>query len=146
MNIEIREGTIDDVIIVDRQIPEFDARNNKAKIIQRLNGLESLILIAFDNHEPVAYKMGYQLSSVEFYSQLGGVIPRYRKIGITTQLRCTQESWVKALGYHKVSVKSMNRYPAMLQLLISSGYHISGYEDEGSTQNSKIKFEKSITK
>ncbi|MEJ6061713.1 hypothetical protein [Aliivibrio salmonicida] len=68
MNIEIREGTIDDVIIVDRQIPEFDARNNKAKIIQRLNGLESLILIAFDHHEPVAYKMGYQLSSVEFYS------------------------------------------------------------------------------
>ncbi|MDD9177605.1 MULTISPECIES: hypothetical protein [Aliivibrio] len=38
----------------------------------------------------------------------------------------------------------MNRYPAMLHLLISSGYHISGYEEEGSTDKSKIKFIKYI--
>ncbi|MGF1906951.1 hypothetical protein [Aliivibrio salmonicida] len=94
----------------------------------------------------IKWDINCRVSSVEFYSWLGGVIPHYRKVGIATQLRCTQESWAKARGYHKVSVKSMNRYPAMLQLLISSGYHISGYEDEGSTQNSKIKFEKSITK
>ncbi|GLR74536.1 GNAT family N-acetyltransferase [Aliivibrio sifiae] len=144
MKVEIRQGTIDDVIYVDHQIPEFDARNTKEKLSSKLNGLEHLILIAFENEQPVAYKLGYQRSVTEFYSWLGGVIPNTRKKGIATQLRLTQEQWAKEKGYQSISVKSMNRYPAMLQLLISSGYAISGYEDTGSVESSKIKFQKSM--
>ena len=144
MNIHIRQGTIEDVVRVDGQIPEFDNRNTKEKVALRLDGLTHLILIAFENDLPVAYKMGYQLSATEFYSWLGGVIPRARKKGIATQLRLLQEQWVKEKGYQSISVKSMNRYPAMLQLLISSGYHISGYEDEGTPDSSKIKFQKNM--
>ncbi|PQJ89277.1 GNAT family N-acetyltransferase [Aliivibrio sifiae] len=145
MKMEIRQGTIKDVVCVDCQIPEFDNRNTKEKLALRLNGLDHLILIAFENGLPVAYKMGYQLSGTEFYSWLGGVIPNARKKGIATQLRVIQEEWVKEKGYQTIYVKSMNRYPAMLQLLISSGYHISGYEDEGNSENSKIKFQKNMS-
>jgi hypothetical protein len=38
----------------------------------------------------------------------------------------------------------MNQYQAMLQLLISSGYQISGYEDNGCTATSKINFIKQL--
>lgn len=140
MKIEIRQGTIEDVIEVDTQIPEFDGRNTKEKLELRLSDIPHLILIATHNDQPVAYKMGYELSHFEFYSWLGGVIPTARKNGIATQLRLVQERWVREHGYQTISVKSMNRYPAMLQLLISSGYHVSGYEDQGSTDNSKIRF------
>lgn len=68
MNIHIRQGTIEDVVRVDGQIPEFDNRNTKEKVALRLDGLAHLILIAFENDLPVAYKMGYQLSATEFYS------------------------------------------------------------------------------
>lgn len=144
MKAEIRQGTVEDVVIVDTQIPEFDGRNTKEKLLQRLNNKNHLILIAFHDELPVAYKMGYELTGDEFYSWLGGVIPSARKNGIATLLRQAQELWVKEKGYQVISVKSMNRYPAMLQLLISSGYHISGYEDQGSTNNSKIVFIKRI--
>ena len=144
MKIEIRQGTIDDVLEVDAQIPEFDGRNTKEKLEQRLSDIPHLILIATHNGQSVAYKMGYELSNLEFYSWLGGVVPTARKKGIATQLRLAQESWAHEEGYKAISVKSMNRYPAMLQLLISSGYHISGYDEEGSTDKSKIKFIKYI--
>lgn len=146
MKIEIRQGTIEDVIEVDTQIPEFDGRNTKEKLEQRLGDIPHLILIATHNDQPVAYKMGYELSQFEFYSWLGGVIPTARKNGIATQLRLAQERWVREHGYQTISVKSMNRYPAMLQLLISSGYHVSGYEDQGSTDNSKIRFIKRMSR
>lgn len=135
MKIEIRQGTIEDVLEVDAQIPEFDGRNTKEKLEQRLSDITHLILIATHNEQPVAYKMGYELSHFEFYSWLGGVIPTARKNGIATQLRLAQESWAHNQGYTAISVKSMNRYPAMLQLLISSGYH-----DNGTTDKSKIIF------
>ncbi|MUK25805.1 GNAT family N-acetyltransferase [Aliivibrio fischeri] len=144
MKIEIHQGTVADVLIVDQQIPEFDNRNTHEKLTQRLSDKKHLILVAVSEGIPVAYKMGYQLSDFEFYSWLGGVVPSARKQGIATQLRVTQEEWAKKHGYEAISVKSMNRYPAMLQLLISSGYHISGYEDEGSSDNSKIKFLKKL--
>lgn len=38
----------------------------------------------------------------------------------------------------------MNRFPAMLSLLIKNGYSIVGYEDRGSLQTSKILFTKDI--
>ncbi|EHN69799.1 acetyltransferase [Aliivibrio fischeri SR5] len=144
MKIEIHQGTVADVLIVDQQIPEFDNRNTHEKLTQRLSDKKHLILVAVSEGIPVAYKMGYQLSDSEFYSWLGGVVPSARKRGIATQLRVIQEEWAKKQGYEAISVKSMNRYPAMLQLLISSGYHISGYEDEGSSDNSKIKFLKKL--
>lgn len=137
-------GTIDDVLIVDAQIPEFDGRTTRQTLESRLRDKPHLILVAKEGKAPVAYKIGYQISKGEFYSWLGGVTPACRKQGIATKLRTQQELWALTSGYTKISVKSMNRYPAMLQLLISSGYAISGYEDNGTQLASKICFLKEL--
>jgi len=142
MQVIVEVGTVDDVLIVDAQIPEFDGRTSREKIESRLGERASLILIAKAGGKPIAYKMGYALSTSVFYSWLGGVIPDYRKQGIATQLREQQESWALDAGYLEISVKSMNRYPAMLQLLIASGYQISAYQDNGSSALAKICFTK----
>ncbi|MFL1801236.1 N-acetyltransferase family protein [Plesiomonas shigelloides] len=127
MKIEI--GTLDDVLQVDAGIPEFDGRTTRALLEERLAGKSTLILIARAEGRAVAYKLGYAISEREFYSWLGGVLPEYRRKGIASELRQAQEMWAHEQGYHCVKVKSMNRYPAMLQLLIASGYHIVGYEE-----------------
>lgn len=142
MEIDISIGCIDDVLSVDKEIPEFASHSSKKKMEERLANKKHLILIARVNGYPVAYKIGYEEAPQEFYSWLGGVIPQYRKQGIATKLRNHQESWAKDNGYHSIGVKSMNRYAAMLQLLISSGYKIIGYEDNGDADNSKIRFKK----
>lgn len=127
MKIEI--GSLDDVLQVDAGIPEFDGRTTRALLEERLAGKSTLILIARAEGRAVAYKLGYAISEREFYSWLGGVLPEYRRKGIASELRQVQEAWAREQGYHCVKVKSMNRHPAMLQLLIVSGYHIVGYEE-----------------
>lgn len=142
MKIEI--GTIEDILTVDAQIPEFDGSNTKAKLENRLADKAHLILIAKVNGASVAYKVGYELSNEEFYSWLGGVDPAYRKQGIATQLREFQENWAKENGYQAISVKSMNRYPNMLHLLLSSGYKIIGFEQGDGLYSGKIRFHKCL--
>ncbi len=144
MKFDFHVGTIDEVLDVDAQIPEFDGRTTANKLMTKLADKANLILIASHDNKPMAYKIGYEVSNTEFYSWLGGVAPKYRKQGVATELRKLQESWAIDNGYSAISVKSMNQYPAMLQLLISSGYQISGYEDNGCVTSSKIRFIKRL--
>lgn len=140
----IEIGNVEDVLNVDAQIPEFDGRTTYQKIQTRFANKSALILVAKVGERPVAYKIGYALSNKQFYSWLGGVIPAYRQQGIATKLREKQEAWVLSRGYSEIYVKSMNRYPAMLQLLIASGYQVSGYEDNGTVCSSKVCFVKAL--
>lgn len=144
MNVKITEGTIEELISIDLLVPEFEQKHTIEKLRERLADKANLILVARENGRPIAYKLGYEISSNEFYSWLGGVLPQYRKQGIATKLREAQENWAVENGYKRISVKSMNQFPAMLQLLIGSGYQITGYEDNGSPDNSKIKFSKRL--
>ncbi|WP_448552810.1 GNAT family N-acetyltransferase [Thalassotalea montiporae] len=152
MSVNIRTGTIEEVLTINSQIPEFDAKLTNEKLSSRLAHTPSLILVATmqtrasitdrDKQALVAYKIGYATSGSEFYSWLGGVVSAYRKLGIANQLRDKQEKWASKNGYRYLRVKSMNRFPAMLQLLIANGYRIEGYEDKGTPDNSKILFYK----
>ncbi|MBQ4829993.1 GNAT family N-acetyltransferase [Alteromonas sp. CI.11.F.A3] len=144
MSFIIRTGTLGELMQVNLKIPEFDREVTQDKFKARLDGKDYLILVACSSSEPIAYKVGYAVSPTEFYSWMGGVAPDYRKKGVATKLRKAQELWAANNHYCSISVKSMNRYPDMLQLLISSGYKICGYEDQGSENNSKIRFVKSL--
>ncbi|WP_300360424.1 GNAT family N-acetyltransferase [uncultured Pseudoalteromonas sp.] len=140
----IKPASLDDLLLVDSQIPEFDGRNTFSKLQAKCADIEHLALVAYIDNEPVAYKLGYALDSNTFYSWLGAVAPKCRGQGIAQALLNAQEAWVKANNYLTIKVKSMNRFPAMLSLLIKNGYSIVGYEDRGSLQTSKILFTKDI--
>jgi len=144
MQVVIETGRIEDVLRVAEQIPEFTERLDQDAIASRLANNAYLILIAKVNGKPVAYKMGYQDSDTIFYSWLGGVSPDYRNQHIATKLRQHQELWALEAGYQAITVKSMNRYPGMLQLLIRCGYQINGYLDNGCHTESKVCFIKSL--
>ena len=140
----IKPASLDDLLLVDSQIPEFDGRNSLSKLQARCADVEHLALVAYIENEPVAYKLGYELDSNTFYSWLGAVAPKCRGQGIAQALLNAQEAWAKAHSYRAIKVKSMNRFPAMLSMLIKNGYAITGYEDRGSPQTSKILFTKDI--
>jgi len=110
----------------------------------RLNNKKALILVAYYEGELAGFKIGYAQSSTQFYSWLGGVHAQYRRLGIAKKLLFEQERWAAEQGYTLMHVKSMNRFPQMLTMLITNGYHISGYVDKQSTELSKIKFVKQL--
>lgn len=144
MKVSYVEGTIADVLEIDSQVPEFETKNSQEIISQRLAGKRYLLLVAYVGSEKVGYKLGYDVSDVEFYSWSGAVLPKFRGYGIAKTLLKLQEEWAVDMGYQRVSVKSMNRFPSMMQLLISQGYQICGYENKGNPEQSKIHFVKPL--
>lgn len=144
MEYQFVKGQVGDIVAVLSLIPEFSHLTSEADIVARLAGKQSLILVATHNARPIGFKIGYSLNDTEFYSWLGGVIPAHRKMKVASQLRQQQEAWAIAHGFNVLKVKSMNQFPIMLQMLISSGYQICGYENNGTIDNSKIEFVKTL--
>ncbi|GGP49345.1 N-acetyltransferase [Shewanella algicola] len=145
MTYQFVEGTVEDIVAVLALVPEFDNSITATTIAERLAGKSALILVAKYDTAPIGFKVGYSLNHDEFYSWLGGVVPLHREMKVASQLRQLQESWAVAQGFKAIKVKSMNQFPNMLHMLIASGYHICGYDNNGATTNSKIAFIKNIT-
>lgn len=79
MKTQIQEDTIDKVVYLSTQIPEFDRIYPKTEYEKRLLNKPHLILVAYINQKAVGYKVGYQDGNT-FYSWVGGVLPNYRKL------------------------------------------------------------------
>ena len=144
MSIKIEIGSAADIVALSKQIPEFEQATTLERLQSRLGGAVSLILVAKLEGALVGYKVGYQLTEETFYSWLGGVIPEHRKHGVATLLLNYQEKWVLNSGYKQIKVKSMNRFPGMLNLLISNGYEIVGIEESVCGSEGKIVFLKRL--
>jgi len=132
--IDIQIATPETTFQVFQQIPELDQYLTLDEFKERLGHSSPLLLTASIANEPVGFKVGYPLTSEAtedhqtFYSWLGGVHPHHRNKGVAAALLNFQEAWVRDAGFQHLEVKSMNRFPAMLQLLISRGYWIVGVE------------------
>ncbi len=144
MSISITVGTIEDALLVEQSIPEFGDTNTVDDYRNRLGDKPQLILIAKDEDIPVGYKVGYELQEGIFYSWLGGITPSYRRMGLAQQLLEMQETWAQHHGYKLLRVKSMNRFPGMLILLINNRYEIVDLEQESEPVQTKIVFQKQL--
>ena len=142
--LKIRDCTFDEILAVHLQIPELSAPDGIAAYQDRIDGRPNVALIATVRGVPVAFKLGYAISRVRFYSWIGGVIPAHRSKGIAQELIDAQERIVAERGFSMIEVKSMNRFQNMLKLLISNGYQISGYEAKNGPDEAKILFCKTL--
>lgn len=140
----IREGTLDEVIRVSGNIPEFINPYDKQEYVCRIASKKHLILIAESNHQLVGFKLGYQLDSKVFYSWFGGVIASHRKMGIATALARQQEKWAASLGFKWIRVKTRNSFTPMLLFAIGSGFQILDLEKKEQIGEYRILLEKEL--
>ena len=103
-----------------------------------------LIILCFDGEQLVGFKIGYTYNENTFYSWVGGILPKYRRLGIAKTLAATQEKIVIAKGYQKLRTKSMNRFKSMMILNLRNGFDIVKVYTNDSGQT-KIIFEKELT-
>jgi len=128
--INISECDIDEVVKVLQQIPEFafnrkSPQSEKKWIEERLKGVEHILLLAKVNEEIAGVKVGYnRWNDGSFYSWLGGVLPKHRRIGVAKALALKQEEMVKSLGYKSIVFKTRNRFRTMILFGISNGFDI----------------------
>lgn len=122
------------------RIPELD-RLSLGAIQERIGDSPFIALVARVDGCDVGCKLGYWVNDRNFYSWMGGVCEDFRRRGIADALLSEQEKRVVEIGGTVVTVKSMNRYPAMLVFLVTRGYSIVGYDE----QSQKILFHKQFT-
>ncbi|MED5612711.1 GNAT family N-acetyltransferase [Janthinobacterium sp. P210005] len=140
----IRPGTIAEAWQVLEAIPEFDQRRSLAQLQERLPA-GAPVLIAEADGQPVGCKLGYAAEDGSLYSWLGGVLPAHRKTGLAQRLLEAQEAWASEHGFAAITVKSMNRYPAMLRVLIRNGYQVRLVEHFGDPVSERIHFIKALS-
>ncbi|MCG9965514.1 MAG: GNAT family N-acetyltransferase [Shewanella sp.] len=131
---------------LSKQIPELDRPLSSDSLTARLSGKTCLILLAYVEGELAGFKLGYEQEKGVFYSWLGGVASDFRRLGLAQSLLEYQEKWASNQGYNHIQVKTMNRFPAMLNLLIRNQYLITELKADPLSQiDHKLHLSKSIT-
>lgn len=128
-----------------QQIPEFDAPVSGEAMLERIGDAPALLLLCYVEGELAGFKLGYQKAPGAFYSWLGGVLPDYRKLGLAQQMLDVQERWATEQGYSELSVKTLNRFGAMLAMLVQNRYQITDLNGAGlPLTEHKISLQKSL--
>ncbi|MEQ8473363.1 MAG: GNAT family N-acetyltransferase [Marinoscillum sp.] len=146
MDVKVRTGSIEEVVLLQSQIPEFEDPHSKSEYISRLAASEHIILIAEFEGNPVGFKVGYDrfLDRKVFYSWMGGVLPEHRGKKVARLLLQKMEVWCKLKGYKTLKFKTMNKHKAMIHFAVTHGFDIVDFEPCKPTIDSKIYFQKNI--
>lgn len=145
MEYKIRQGSINEVVEISRQIPEFINPYPEEIYEARLSGVPHLILVAEVNGKGVAFKVGYDRDKdSSFYSWMGGVLPDYRRAKLARRLAEHQEAWAKEQGYNSIRFKTRNKLKAMQIFAISRGFDIIALFPEDELGEYRILMEKQL--
>lgn len=139
----IEENRLEDVLLVMKQIPEFENTPDVSSIQLRLGDKPHLILSARVESLPIGFKIGYERDG-KFYSWLGAIVPGYRNKGFATALANKQEEWARNQGYTTIWMKTRNCFPEMLMMAIGRGFRIVGFDPREEVGQHRIVLEKSI--
>ncbi|NHZ84731.1 MAG: GNAT family N-acetyltransferase [Planctomycetia bacterium] len=141
----IKEDYLEDAILISQQIPEFDNAYSKSEYEDRLKDIKHLVLTASLNKKPVGFKIGYATPTRQnFYSWMGGVLPKYRQLGVAAKLFEFQEQWIIRAGFQRILVKTRYKHKAMIKLLLKQGFHQIGIIPYSPNEETRILYEKKL--
>lgn len=143
LSIDIREEKIEVAVAISNQIPEFINPAGVQIYEDRLLTVPHLILVAYVNNEPAGFKVGYQKEDY-FYSWMGGILPKFRRLKIAKQLATTQEKWAKKQGYRHLIFKTRNQHKAMLIFALKNNFNIIGFKEKASIETNRILLQKEL--
>jgi predicted GNAT superfamily acetyltransferase len=143
MEIQIRPCSIATAVAVSQAVPELVAPYRAEEYKRRFQDTPHLILGAFDGHQAIGFKAGYERAGY-FYSWMGGVLPAYRRKGIAKQLAQKQEHWAKAKAYESIIFKTRNVHKAMLCFALKNGFDIIKVEPWPKVPDNRIWLKKAL--
>jgi len=141
----IKENCLEDAILASQQIPEFEYAYPKSDYENRFKNVKHLILTTYVNNKPIGFKIGYETPTKQnFYSWMGGVLPKYRLLGIAEKLMEYQEQWAAQAGYLRILVKTRTKCKAMIKLLQKNGFIQMGIIPYCPDEETRILYEKKL--
>lgn len=145
MKTEIVNGTIEEAVAIQNQIPEFKNAYALKEYQKRLAKKPHLILIARQDEQSVGFKVGYEENSKVFYSWMGGILPEFRKKHFARLLAEHQQLWAIENGYKMIRFKTRNYLKPMLIFALKNGFYIKKVIKKDYTpDNYRVVLEKSL--
>ena len=145
--VEIHIADIPTVVSLSRLVPEFSNPYPEETYQQRIGKREHLLLVASVSQQLAGFKAGYASDkSGYFYSWMGGVLPRFRRMGVAKRLADFQEKWGLERGYSHIHMKTRNMHQNMLLFSISRGFQITRVEASDTIRENRIYLEKKLKK
>ncbi|WP_044557309.1 GNAT family N-acetyltransferase [Halobacteriovorax marinus] len=122
---QISSDIVKEIVSMEREI--FPSPMKEEKIARELSSKFNItILIAYEEGNPIGYKVGFERSKRIYYSWIGGVIPIHRGKGIASELMRRQHQIITEMGYRVVCTQTSNSFKPMVILNLNSGFDIKG--------------------
>lgn len=142
--IVVKEVGINEVVDVNRTVPEFD-QYTPEYFETRVKGKERLLIGAFIDNQIVGYLVGYdRYNDGSFYCWMVGVNPNFRKKGVLKTLMDYQEKWARKRGYSKIKIKTRNHLREMLVYLVKYGFSFTEVVEYPNIEDNRILLEKGL--
>lgn len=141
-NISVKEGNLDDVLLVHENIVEFDEKHPpKDFFIKRYENTKHIIIISYYNEFPIGYIIGYEIDNDNFYCWLAGVDVNYRRCSALSMMMNYLIEWCHKNNYKKISIKTRNKYRNMLMYLIKNNWNFISVENKDTLSEYRINLE-----
>jgi len=119
------------VVNLIRHIPELTYKTTEEEIRERIEGKDHEFIIVKDGVNPAGFLIAYALDEETYYNWIMGVLSDFRDKGYGRQLIELFELKAMQKGYLEVSVKTMEKFPAMKYLLEKMKYEETGFDKDG---------------
>ncbi len=123
--IHIREGAFQEYVDLSSKIPEFNSPYKIEEYKKRCAG-KYLVLIAEIDNQSVGFKIGYdRFNNGSFYSWMGGVLPKFRRMGVAYSLANFQEKWATKNKFSSILLKTRQKHDGMIAFSLNRGFIIT---------------------
>ena len=144
--IHICEGSFQKCVDLSSKIPEFNSPYRIEEYKKRCAG-KYLALIAEIDNQLVGFKIGYdRFKNGSFYSRMGGVLPRFRRMGVAYSLANFQEKWADENGFSSIILKTRQKHDEMIAFSLNRGFIITEETQIILDEETRIWMEKSLNR
>lgn len=124
MKIDIKETSLEESLKVFNKIPEWDRPEAGTVDFcqKKIDNKNHLILSSYVDGENAGYLIAYEKND-SFYCWVVAVDPKYRRMGIHTQMMNRFIEYAKSNNFKRVSLKTVNNKRAMLSYLVENDWN-----------------------
>ena len=142
--IHIREGLFHECVDLSFKISEFNSPYKIEEYKKRCAG-KYLVLIAEIDNQSVGFKIGYdRFNNGSFYSWMGGVLPKFRRMGVAYSLANFQEKWAAKNEFSSILLKTRQKHDGMIAFSLNRGFIITEETQLTPAEETRIWMQKSL--
>ena len=115
------------------------------RVIFRLDRHDLTFLLAFEEDEPIGFKVGYGETEATFYSAKGGVLEGHRRRGIARLMLERLVEKAREMGYRRFAYDTFpNKHPGMTVMGLAEGFRVTAAGYNAAYRDYRIRFEKRL--